>query len=349
MREVENSIHQFLISNYLAGVDHFFLYDVHVAESSTRVSSLVQQFAPLVTVSSSLSMDDFKRMINWTISDAPQSRINRQEWMYLHCVLKFGARTRWMMSINVDEYLKAKRPLEMHSATAPFVHRAFMHEFLTQIERSTPAQAGRWATVLTNGRVFPPRPSTNVLSAKYPTTCGYRERFERPTGAGDMYSAKTAFQPGLLDTRRYVGRGIFFVNGVKQSVEQTRRAKEVYFKRPYDAFDVPVDTHATRWYIVHYWARSVGDYLVKAERGRGDGQRRSFVDELLRREQMCRPNGSEYVSLIAQRRHTVVRLVLRKVTGYVKAQRTAHETVSEIKKQFYWIQLWATYLGDWAI
>lgn len=123
-----------------------------------------------------------------------------------------------------------------------------------------------------------------------------------------------------LDMDVYTDKGFFFVHGIKHWEKDVIIAKELWFVEPYKKYSVPVNTEETEWYLLHYWSRSVGDYLAKRKRGRADGFGYRKLDELLEREKYCLKYGSYVESMSAKRRQGVIRYLLGEVDAYEMAQ-----------------------------
>lgn len=188
-------LHEFIIRNYLAGVDHFFIYDDNGNSTREDIRHVLRQFLPLITISKKPRRKDLLQMLGILRLVRKRSLFHTQHITYWHCFLTHGSKTKWLMPIDVDEFLEAKRPHELHSKSTPFEHIPFMHTFLKRIEHKAPAQIGRWNTVLTNNHVFPPHPSLGTLNERYPLLCGSKDVFDTPFDKGSIFAAKSAVQP----------------------------------------------------------------------------------------------------------------------------------------------------------
>lgn len=188
-------IHEFIISNYLAGIDHYYVYDDNDDGDEEDLEALLRPFGPLVTVRKAVEQAEFKELLHWDKSERLRSFKHRQHWMYLHCFKVYGNTTTWLMPIDLDEILEAKRPEQHDIDPVVFEDVPFMQMYLRRIEHKTPVQLGRWNTVLTNNLTLPPQPATNPLSKRYPHTCGVRDIFAEPNDMGYIYCVKSAIQP----------------------------------------------------------------------------------------------------------------------------------------------------------
>lgn len=190
-------IHEFIIRNYLSGVDHFYIYDDNEG-GEENITEILRPFAPLVTIAVPPQKDEFLASINIT-NPSRKSRIveHRQHMMYMHGFLTYGSKTTWMLPIDADEFLEAKDPMSVERETGvPFRDVPFMQIFLQRIEKTTPAQSARWDTVLTNRRILPPFPTKGqTLSESYPIACGIIDNFRSAGEVGTLFSAKTVTQP----------------------------------------------------------------------------------------------------------------------------------------------------------
>lgn len=319
VKDAGDLLHEFIIRNYLAGIDHFFIYDDSDNKSMDNVSDVLRQLSSLVTIQQVPEKQTFLSLINRTEHNLRAFK-NPQHVMYWHCFLEHGRKSRWLIPIDTDEFVEAKNPSELEENGLAFEDVPFMHTFLKRIQDTVPAQVARWETVMTNNLGLPPPLSKRTLSERFPVTCGRKDEFADPSEPGFLFSGKSAVQPRYLDLDYYKKEGIFFVHGVKHWVGDVKRAKELYFTKPYVDYSVPVNTTDTPWTLVHYWSRSFADYLVKRDRGRADGQRKRSIEDVLDREILCRKNKQMGLSESTSRREKMVGHLLGDVEAFSELQ-----------------------------
>ena len=195
VKSAGDMIHEFIIRNYLAGVDHFFIFDDEEKNSKENVTQLLKELSPLVTITKPPSVDDFLKRINRPGETKLWAIRHRQHMLYWHCFLTYGKQSKWLLPIDADEYLEAKFPEKHDTENTIFENTPFMQEYLRKIEHKSPAQIARWTSVFTNNRIFPLTPEGQTLAEAYPMTCGRKDTFKWHSEAGEIFSAKSAVQP----------------------------------------------------------------------------------------------------------------------------------------------------------
>lgn len=107
------------------------------------------------------------------------------------------------------------------------------------------------------------------------------------------------------------------------------KAKELWFLPPFENVSAPLSTVDSEWYILHYWSRSLGDYLAKKIRGRVDGGAKGMED-LIERETACNKIGNTIQSHSAKRRQWMIGQLLNEVQGYSEIQSHFYSYISEL-------------------
>lgn len=326
VRDAGDTLHEFIVRNYLAGVDHFIIYDDNIA-SGDNVTQLLSQLQPLYTLARTPSERSFLHMVGRDGLDGNRTLalVHRQHMMYWHCFLTYGETTNWLLPLDADEFVEAKRPSKLETGGLGFEHFPFMQAFLRQIEDEKPAQSARWNSVLTNSKLFPTLSNQRTLSERFPVACGIRDEFANHTEPGVLYSAKSAVQPRYLDYNHYKRGGYFFVHGVKH---WGRKPKELFFTDPYRKFEMPVNTTETQWTILHYWCRSLAEYNFKKRRGSISGLAARSMTELSRRERWCHKENRKGESESARLRQHLVSDILGRIDSFQSVQDEYYAKVS---------------------
>lgn len=334
VRGAADTLHEFIVRNYLAGVDHFYIYDDN--DGDEDVQRILEPFAPIVTVTKPPSEEQFLKMISRGRLDKNGKRLevlrSRQHMANWQCFQLYGNTTTWLISIDADEFFEAKHPDKVLEKGKTLAQVPFMHRFLSKVEH-LPAQMARWDTALTNNKLQPPSPRDRSLASMFPNTCGFKDEYASPDEPGYLFSGKTAIQPKYLDLGYYRAKGSFFIHGVKHWISHPAGAQEVFCTEPFKDFRMSWNTTDTEWTIVHYWSRSVADYVVKQERGRADGLRKRNVDELLEREVLCREYNHIGKSQSTEDRKESFESLLRQIEGRNEIlEQYYNKTVDRMKK-----------------
>jgi hypothetical protein len=192
VRDAGDILHEFIIRNFLAGVDHFYFYDD--SSEFDNLGSLLSPFAHLVTILRPPSQAEFLSMAG--MKSQGQYILNHpQQMAYWHCYQTFGKNSTWMVSLDSDEFFETFDPSTLISDLELLARIPFMHTHLKKVEKLFPSQTARWNTVLSNGRILPPKPSCDSISRAYSSTCGSNDNISDESQAGELYSAKTVLQP----------------------------------------------------------------------------------------------------------------------------------------------------------
>lgn len=335
VRGAADTLHEFIVRNYLAGVDHFYIYDDNDDEQED-VQAILKPFAPIVTVKKPPSEQQFLNMIDRDRLDKRGKPLevlrSRQHMANWQCFQLYGNTTKWLISIDADEFFEAKHPENVLEKGETLAQVPFMHRFLSKVEH-LPAQMARWDTALTNNKLHPPYPRDHSLASMFPNTCGFKDEYAAPDEPGYLFSGKTAIQPKYLDLGYYRHKGSFFIHGVKHWISHPVGAQEVFCTEPFKDFRMSWNTTDTEWTIVHYWSRSVADYVVKQERGRADGLRKRNLDELLEREVLCREYDHIGKSQSTEDRKESFESLLRQIEGRNEIlEQYYNKTVERIEK-----------------
>lgn len=257
---------EFLVRNYVAGVDHFYIYgdDDDDFEEINRLRHIFSFLGHIVTY-----IPHGRR--------APTDREDPQRYvqmrMYRHCLQKYGRRSKWMTFIDTDEFFEtnALPHLERNSTKRP--SRAFLHDILTLYDY-LPVLCVRWKSALTNGRILPPQLG-EYLHDMFPRTCKILLG-----NNGKLSAKKTILQTKYVDLERSPK----FDEGLH---------KGFVFLGPGSTGNISCKAHLGKnleppIHIVHYWSRDLSSFLRKIRRGRPRKTvpSRTLYD-LFERERMC--------------------------------------------------------------
>lgn len=274
VRESSDIIGEFLVRNFAAGVDHFFIYgDDNDNEEISRLKTMFSKLQGLVTY-----VQDGR--------NAPEDEEDMDKYvqmrMYRHCLQSFGNTSKWMALIDTDEFFETSG---LHFRNVPSVEmgqRAFMHEILSQYEM-LPIVCPRWKTSLTNGRLYP-LDWGETLHDVFPNTCTLSLN-----NTEKLSFRKSILQPAFLDYNRSPKADIAIHKGFYFTGEKS----ELLCKKGLGNMLAPPI------YLIHYWSRDVFSYLKKIRRGRPrkNVPPRNLAD-LFHRENACiseRTAGSQDV------------------------------------------------------
>lgn len=264
VREASDLMPEFIARNYAAGVDHFYVYgDDDDADEKTRLTAVFGHLAGLVTY-----MPNGRKQP----SDAEEGDSYVQMRMYRHCIQKYGSETQWIAFIDTDEFFETPSLPELQtSGLFQTARRAFMHDILAH-HSMFPVLCVRWKTALTNGRVVSQAPG-EILQDNFPGTC--RQTVDN---SEKLSLRKTVLQPRFVDLAKTAKLDVAVHKGFKMQ----------FPKRNFKCtFGIGKEI-AAPVYILHYWSRSLSDYLRKVQRGR---PRRSIpgrtLHDLFHRESLC--------------------------------------------------------------
>lgn len=129
-----------------------------------------------------------------------------------------------------------------------------------------------------------------------------------------------------MDYNYYQKIGEFFVHGIRHW-GWDKGAQELAFVKPFEKFQISINTTETEWTILHYWSRSLSDYALKKARGRLSGLRRRSLSELIDRETKCRKYGKWQVSESARRRTPIVRRLVNEIFSFSVVQKRYYHTI----------------------
>lgn len=270
-RDASTQLPEFIVRNYLAGIDHFYIYgddsdDDHAERS--RLEAVLEQFARIVTYlphGRLLPLDE----------EDPEAYVQMR--VYRHCAETFGATTRWMAFIDSDEIFETDDLSSLQPQAEKRGTHAFLHDVL-EAYRRFPVLCIRWRSVLTNGRVIP---SQSTLLDAHPLSCT-----KIVNNTIKLSLRKTILQPHHLNFSKTPRLDVAIHKGFR-------------FNYPYQKFHCIWGQGASLTppiYLAHYWSRSVFEYLQKIVRGRprANVPPRSLID-LIKREQVCIPDRNTSV------------------------------------------------------
>ena len=292
VRQSSDILPEFLIRNFAAGVDHFYIYgdDADDAEEEGRLRRLFAHFKGIVTY--------FEKGRD-TPSDNEQPELYVQMRMYRHCLETYGHTTTWMTFIDTDEFFETYALPVIEQDPTKMPRTPFLHRILHR-HQAFPVLCVRWRSALTNGHVIAPS-LHHTLHDLFPRTCKI-SLFNN----GRLAYKKTVLQPQWVDLRNTpkLDDAIHHGFAFKGPGPRTNLSCKVDLGKN---LEPPI-------HIVHYWSRDLTSYLHKVRRGRPRKMLpgRTFAD-LFAREQMC---DTENVRTSAHIRNDFVRRVLRKVQIY---------------------------------
>ncbi|CAN8071090.1 unnamed protein product [Agarophyton chilense] len=278
---------EFLIRNYGAGVDHFYIYgdDGDNPEEMKRMLQILKWLDGLVTYI------PHGRAAPEDVED-PKSYVQMR--MYRHCLQKFGASSKWMTFIDTDEFFETHALQQIEIDPSKRYKRAFLHDILEKYD-FLPVLCVRWKSSLTNGRIVPPKFGES-LHDLFPRTCRILVGDN-----GHLSARKTILQPRYVDLNlspRYdegIHKGFIFRGpGLRTNVTcKAHLGKKL---------EPPI-------HLVHYWSRDLSSFLRKIRRGRPRETvpTRTLYD-LFERESMCE---AEHMSSSADIRHEHISALLR--------------------------------------
>lgn len=291
-RQSSDIMVEFLIRNFAAGVDHFFIYgDDDDPQEVAKLDAIFAAVYGLVTY-----IKDGRK----APADEEFSESYVQMRMYRHCLQTFGNTSKWVALIDVDEFFETYSLSFSNSHRAMLQRQAFLHDILSTQEMF-PIICVRWKTALTNGRLRPLRKG-QTLHDLFPRTCNGRFN-----NRSKLILRKAVLQPRFLDMEKSpqldvaVHKGFFF----------TGRMEKLHCK-----WGLGHDLEPPL-YIVHYWSRDLFNYLRKVHRGRPRKNipGRSLTD-LFIRESLCeleKKQGSQDI------RATFLKRFLEKMPFYPAA------------------------------
>lgn len=262
VRESSDLIGEFLIMNYAAGVDHFFIYDDDDDPvEKARIRKIFTALNGLVTY-----------IPNGREAPTDDENPNYvQMRMYRHCLQEFGHRSKWVSLIDTDEFFDTFSLRFSLEPGRKISRRAFLHDVLSAHD-IVPILCVRWKTALTNGRLqFPKQGET--LSDLFPRTCKVQVNNKEK-----LALRKMILQPHFVDMKHSpkldvaIHKGFSFTGQMKKLKCKSGLLHDL---------EPPI-------YLIHYWSRDLSSYLRKIRRGR---PRRNSpprnLGDLFLRESMC--------------------------------------------------------------
>ncbi|PXF44580.1 hypothetical protein BWQ96_05657 [Gracilariopsis chorda] len=261
---------EFLVRNYAAGVDHFYIYgdDDDDFEEINRLRQIFSFLGDIVTYIPHGRAAPTDR-------EDPQRYVQMR--MYRHCLQKYGRRSKWMTFIDTDEFFETYALSQIESNSTNRNRRAFLHDILTSYDY-LPVLCVRWKSALTNGRILPPR-SGEFLHDMFPRACKILIG-----NNGKLSAKKTILQTKYVDLERSPR----YDEGLH---------KGFVFQGPGSNGNISCKAHLGKnleppIHIVHYWSRDLSSFLRKIRRGRPRKTvpSRTLYD-LFEREQMCEADG----------------------------------------------------------
>lgn len=263
VRESSDILGEFLVRNYLAGVDHFFIYgDDSDPSEVQRLKILFQAFNGIVT---------YLEHGRQAPSDEEDPENYVQMRMYRHCVQKFGMSSKWVTLIDSDEFFETSSSSFFDHSEDRKLHHAFLHDVLKSHEM-TPVLCVRWKTALTNGRIQPLKQGETIHES-FPNTCKTRENNSKK-----LALRKMILQPRFVDLERTPKQDVAIHKGFRFSGPM----KKLHCKWGLlHGMEPPI-------HLIHYWSRDLCSFLKKIRRGRPrKGVPMRNLSDLLIRESAC--------------------------------------------------------------
>ena len=279
VKQGSDIIHEFIVRNFLAGVDHFYIYDGNNAnkESGEDLRKILKEVREIVSVLDVPKSEDLLRQIGregeFGINGSRETQM-RVNWM---CFLTHCKHATWVAVIDVDEFFEMKDPREFYGGMFEgdgkdgggemreewWGRQMFMRDVLKKYEDVQPAVATRWRMVMSNGRIYSTDRSL-TLNEAYPFSCSNKTDYRDDDPVGVTNYAKIIVQPKYLDFDKYKETGLFFLHGLSHLKPVYQ---EMHHIEPYRDFVLHANTTSVEFYLLHYWSRSFEDFLLKAQRG----------------------------------------------------------------------------------
>ncbi len=284
IRDASSILPEFFIRNYLAGVDHFFVYgDDSIEDELRRVEGVLTGFRRIVT---------YLPRGRLLPEDPEDAKAYVQMRVYRHCAATFGEKTRWMAFIDADEFFETDELAKLQPRRRARGRYAFLHDVL-KMHDNHPVLCVRWRSILTNGRVMPP--SRDVpLSDAFPIPCAIRVN-----NTIKLSLRKTILKPALLDLNATPSLDVALHKGFR-------------LKPPMHRFHCiwgPGSKITPPIYLAHYWSRSLYEYVRKIGRGRPrSGVPSRTLTDLIDRERVCVPDVTSDID--PERREVIRRYVM---------------------------------------
>lgn len=263
IRESSDLLPEFLIRNFAAGVDHFFLYGDD--SNPNEIARLRQIFARLKGIVTYIPHG------RSAPEDAEDPETYVQMRMYRHCLQRYGNTSNWVALIDTDEFFETFSLPFTHDDGETLPQRAFLHDVLAA-HQMFPILCVRWKTALTNGRLLPQRKG-ETLDDLFPKTCRVQVN-----NKDKLALRKAVLQPRYLDFEESPKLDVAIHKGFKFKGEK-KRLHCVWGL----AHDLEPPIH-----LVHYWSRDLSSYLRKIRRGRPrKGIPPRTLTDLFLRESLC--------------------------------------------------------------
>lgn len=289
VRQSSDIIPQFIVQNYAAGVDHFYVYgdDEDDPEEMTRLRKLFSALGDIITY-----IEKGRK--------APKDKEDPKKYvqmrMYRNCLQGYGRYSKWMTFIDTDEFFETYALPRIEPDPTRMPRRAFLHDILSNHE-AFPVLCVRWRSALTNGRVSPPK-NGELLSDLFSETCKISL-----VDNGKLAFKKTILQPRYVDMDRTPKRDeaihqgfAFHGRGLRANIS-CKTGLGHNLEPPF--------------HIVHYWSRDLTSFFRKIRRGRPRKTvpQRTLYD-LFERERMCKPESIESSSHI---RHDYIERIVNRL------------------------------------
>ena len=270
-RQASDIFPEFIVRNYAAGVDHFFIYgdDEDNPEEQERLHFLFSFLKGIVTYIPNGRMvpEDEENMDNYV-----------QMRMYRHCLEKNSHTTKWIAFIDTDEFFETYALPVMEKNHRVSHKKAFLHDVLRWNE-GLPVLCVRWRSALTNGHLLPAKPG-KYLHDQFPETCRISS-----VNNGKLAYKKSIVQTRFVDLESTPKRDISLHSGFRFKGPRANTNFTCHFELGKN-LEPPI-------HLVHYWSRDLSSYLLKIQRGRPrKGIPSRSLEDLFRREELCIPDES---------------------------------------------------------
>jgi hypothetical protein len=235
LKDADDLFAEFIARNHLAGVDHFVLYSDE-DDLEFKAPSLLGSLQYLVS---------FRNPPIRRIGETGHARGFQME-AYMDCALYLRGISKWVSFIDVDEFFESTDQTLLNSNK---VDDNFLRQTLSKYDH-VPAFCSPWKFVLSNGRIAP-APCNATLSQSYPEYC-------------------TNMKLSFLQRGKFIAQ-VKWLDTISTELVDSNVHQGFGLRAPHENHDcdwsrihhgnIPIA-------IVHYWSRSLIDFVAKASRGR---------------------------------------------------------------------------------
>jgi hypothetical protein len=236
------------------GVEHFYLYDNESSDAPERVLAPYVE-AGLVTLHHATGV-------------VPQMPA------YAHCVATYAAQSRWIVFLDVDEFLFPTEPVDLTSVLADY--------------EAYPALAVNWVSFGSSG-LIEQQPGGVLETFRRRGALDHVVPYPHLALPGGGFRPLNTHVKSIVDPRRAVGcANPHFLDyaGAQSAVDE--QGREVR-----GAFTESVSVERLR--INHYWSKSRSEFAEKLAKGRADSTSRRSWEEFDLRDGLCNDVQDELI------------------------------------------------------